>query len=392
MSTDRQRKQEFRELARRALEHWRNGTSDLAERPMTISVSAYLDTERYRQELARIFLRLPLAFALSVEVPDNGSFLTRTALEKPVLVTRNRAGQARAFLNVCRHRGARLCAEDKGRQSKFACPYHAWVYDTDGRLASRYGASLFGDVDAEQYSLRALPCVEKYGIVWVALSPDAHFDLDAWLGRFADRIASLELASWHLFETRELASPGWKATIDGYLEVYHHDCVHRSTVGQHTIGNLLVHDTYGPHQRLTFGRKNLPELEHQDPEQWNGAAHVRLIHSIFPNVSISGILGEHCMVSQVWPGATPDRTVTRQFLLCSKAPENDAAAKVNESFSQLTLAAVRDEDYAIVQTIQSGLASGANDHFLFGRNEPALQHYHSFIEKIMAGDTGGLGV
>jgi len=168
--------------------------------------------------------------------------------------------------------------------------------------------------------------------------------------------------------------------------------VHRTTVGRHTIGNLLVHDTYGPHQRLTFGRRNLPELEQQDPAQWNGAAHVRLIHSIFPNVSISGILGEHCMVSQVWPAPTPDRTITRQFLLCAKAPQDEVAVKQNELFSDMTLSAVRDEDYAIVQTIQNGLASTANEHFLFGRNEPALQHYHSYIDKIMAGDTRELGV
>ena len=66
--------------------------------------------------------------------------------------------------------------------------------------------------------------------------------------------------------------------------------------------------------------------------------------------------------------------------------------KQNELFSELTLSAVRDEDYAIVQTIQNGLASKANEHFLFGRNEPALQHYHSYIDKIMAGDTRELGV
>ena len=101
----------------------------------------------------------------------------------------------------------------------------------------------------------------KHGIIWICLDPSIDFDIDKWLGDFGNRLDSLELDNWHLFETRELEGPGWKAAMDGYLEVYHHDTVHGKTVGQHTIGNLLVHDTYGPHQRLTFGRKNISELE-----------------------------------------------------------------------------------------------------------------------------------
>ena len=125
----------------------------------------------------------------------------------------------------------------------------------------------------------------------------------------------MELDNWHLFETRELEGPGWKAAMDGYLEVYHHDTVHGKTVGQHTIGNLLVHDTYGPHQRLTFGRKNISELEDLKDTNFEGEKFIRLIHSVFPNLSISGILGEHCLVSQVYPTKDFDKTITRQSLL-----------------------------------------------------------------------------
>ena len=117
-----------------------------------------------------------------------------------------------------------------------------------------------------------------------------------------------------------------------------------------------------------------------------------MIHSVFPNLSISGILGEHCLVSQVWPSQTPDKTLTRQFLLASAPPANDEERDAIENFSAMTLQAVRDEDYAIVSTIQSGLASGANEHFVFGRNEPGLQHYHSWVDQIMAGNTEGLGI
>lgn len=379
-------------LAERALAHLGDGTTDRADHTMKMPVAAYLDPDRYQQELDRIFGRLPLAIALSVELPEPGSYLARTVMELPLLVTRASSGEINVFLNVCRHRGAKICPEGSGKQKKFACPYHAWVFDNEGKLAGIYGEKSFGEIDRDALSLTRLSAAERHGIVFAMLKPEHDCEIDSWLGGMGDRLASLRLGELHLAEVRELESPGWKATLDGYLEVYHHDTVHRTTVGQHTVGNLLVHDTYGPHQRLTFARPNLKELASSGIPQGQGGEFIRMIHSVFPNLSISGILGEHCLVSQVWPAPTPDRTLTRQFLLAAKPPASDAERTAIAEFSAMTLQAVRDEDYAIVATIQGGLGSGANREFLFGRNEPGLQHYHSWIERIMTGDTEGLGL
>ena len=173
--------------------------------------------------------------------------------------------------------------------------------------------------------------------------------------------------------------------MDGYLEVYHHDIVHRATVGAHTVGNLLVHDTYGPHQRMTFARPSLRELAELPPDEWvEPAQHIRLIHSVFPNLSASGIVGGHCLVGIILP-IDLHRTVTKQFVLCAPGEQDDAWREAAEAFSDLTLRAVRDEDYALVQTVQEALASGANDDFLLGRNEPAVQHYHEMVQRLTAG-------
>ena len=171
--------------------------------------------------------------------------------------------------------------------------------------------------------------------------------------------------------------------MDGYLEAYHHQLVHRETVGKYTVGNLLVLDTYGPHQRLTFGRRSLGELVDQPQDEWQPMEHIRLIHSGFPNLSISGILGDHCLVSQVFPGETSETTITRQTVLVANKPVTDAEIEATETFSALTLKAVRDEDYRVGNSIQSGLKSAANEHFIFGRNEPAVQNYHQTIEQFM---------
>ena len=111
--------------------------------------------------------------------------------------------------------------------------------------------------------------------------------------------------------------------------------------------------------------------------------HIRLIHSGFPNLSISGILGDHCLVSQVFPGSTPTTTTTRQTILVAKKPETESEMAASKNFSALTLKAVQEEDYGIVFGIQGCMDSEANDHFIFGRNEPAVQNYHRWIARFM---------
>lgn len=373
-------------LAERALHHYQQGTTDSADAPMKMSLAAYQDPSRYAAERERVFKNLPLALALSLELPKVGDYKALTVLETPVLLSRGDDGQVRAFLNVCRHRGAQVCADGCANARVFSCPYHAWVYDRQGALVGRYGEDTFGPVDEASLGLRELACEERAGLVWVMLTPAAELGIDVWLGDFTAELATLELDSWHLFEQRTLPGPGWKITMDGYLEAYHHALVHKDTVGQHTVGNLLVLDTFGPHQRLTFGRKSLSDLASQQKSEWQPGEHIRLIHSGFPNLSISGILGGFCLVSQIYPGPTPDVTSTVQSILTAHEPTTEAEISAAQDFSAMVLQAVQTEDYGIGFSIQGGLNSGANQNFIFGRNEPAVQNYHRWVEKFMTQD------
>jgi phenylpropionate dioxygenase-like ring-hydroxylating dioxygenase large terminal subunit len=373
-------------LATRALKHFLNHTTDMASEPMQMPVEAYINQERYAAERERIFKNLPLALALSLELPKAGDYKAMTVMETPIILCRNDQGIVKCFLNACRHRGARLCEDGRSSSRIFACPYHAWTYDRDGSLVGRYAEETFGELDYSQYGLTELPCDERSGLIWVSLTPDAHFDLDEWLGDFAAELDTLALTDWHLHESRVLESPGWKITMDGYLEAYHHNLVHGKTVGKHTVGNLLVLDTYGPHQRLTFGRKTLGELTEQKKSAWNPEEHIRLIHSCFPNLSISGILGDHCLVSQIFPGPEPDSTKTIQYILAANSPESKEQVESTENFSAMVLQAVKDEDYRIGFGIQQSINSGANQSFVYGRNEPAVQNYHTWVNRFMTQD------
>ncbi|MBU02402.1 MAG: hypothetical protein CME55_03830 [Halieaceae bacterium] len=372
------------ELAKRALQHFNEGSTDRAPSQMRIPLSAYTDESRFTEERQVVFFESPIAIALSLELPNAGDFQTQTVMGLPLLLTRDRDRKAHCFINVCRHRGAKVCSEDNGNQTRFSCPYHAWTYSNQGELIGIYGEDSFGEVDRATMGLTELTCEERAGVIFACLTPSLQFDIDAWLGEFAEKLGTQKLADWHLYTERFLDGSGWKATMDGYLEVYHHDSVHGKTVGPHTVGNLLVHDTYGAHQRMAFARKNIHELNDRPPESWdNPESFIRVVHSVFPNLSISAILGGQCLVGFIYPGETSATTLTRQLILSAAAPTTEDEQAAVETFSQMTLQAVRDEDYALVATVQSGLGSGANDSFLVGRNEPAVQHYHCEIGTLL---------
>jgi phenylpropionate dioxygenase-like ring-hydroxylating dioxygenase large terminal subunit len=357
---------------------------------MVQPVEAYNDPERFRREVDRIFHHLPLGLALSIELPEPGSYLALTVMEKPILMVRGQDGVVRAFINACTHRGAQLCKPGSGRVQRLVCPYHAWRFDLQGHLSGMFGAETFGEVGPDAQSLTELHCAERVGVVWVHLTPGDAMDIDAWLGDFAGPLAGLRLDNWHIYTQRDIPGPGWKATWDGYLESYHHNTVHPNTVGKYTIGNLILHDGFGPHQRLVFGRKTLAEIESVPESQWDtvAEAHMRRIHLCFPNLAVSGVLGDHCMVSQVFPGPTPDTTITRQTVMSARVPVTDEEKAATASFAEVVLKAVRDEDYVIGFSIQQSLRAGGNKAFTFGRNEPGVQHFHKTVDTIMRTPVG----
>ena len=369
-------------LAKRLLTHNLNGTTDQADAIMIKSVSDYTDKEIIQNQVDTIFNNYPLPLALTIELPEKGTYKTLDVLNTPILLTRSSDGVVRAFVNVCKHRGAPVCEKGKGKKSKFSCTYHGWTYDNRGKLINIFQSDTFGEIDKTKIKLTELFCEERSGFIWVCINPDSKPNLSNWLQGFDEEINEIGLDSWYLYEQRILDGPSWKICWDGYLDGYHHHMVHPETVGKNTIVNLIAHDTYGPHQRFAFGKKNINELQKVDEVNWEPEEYIRLIHSGFPNLSISAILNQFCLVSMIYPTKDLEKTITIQNILSLNKPSTKEEIKAAEEFSELTLKAVKDEDYIMNFKIQDGINSKGNDKFMFGKNEPIQQHYHNWIDKL----------
>lgn len=369
-------------LAKRLLAHNLNGTTDQADGIMVKPVADYIDNEVISSEVNKIFYDHPVPIALSAELKDNNSYKATKVIDTPLLITKGEDGVVRTFINICKHRGAPVCPEGIGKKSKFNCTYHGWMYDNTGNLVNIFKSDTFGDIDKSKIKLTELFCEERSGFIWACLNPDIKYDLNEWMNGFDVELDDIDLKNWHLFKSIKINGPMWKLCWDGYTDGYHHHMVHPETVGKNTIVNLIAHDTYGPHQRFAFGLKNINELSDIKEKDWEPENHLRLIHSVFPNSSISAIQNQHCLVTIIFPSPDLKETITTQYILCLKEPKTKEEIKEAEEFAELSRAAIIDEDYPINFKIQESIHSKANTEFLFGKNEPIQQHYHNWIDKL----------
>jgi glycine betaine catabolism A len=202
-----------------------NGLTELTQ---GLAADAYYDPRHYERELQRIWYRNWVYVGRSSEVRDARSFRTFEVGDQKLLLVRDDAGVLQAFHNTCRHRGAALCRESEGhlRSGAIICPYHAWVYDLQGRLLRTTSKTLPRGFETGDFPLYKVRVREWKGFIFVALTEDPppferSFDLpldrlDAWpLG---------DLVLGHvLMKTMQC---NWKIFWENYNECLHCPGVH----------------------------------------------------------------------------------------------------------------------------------------------------------------------
>jgi phenylpropionate dioxygenase-like ring-hydroxylating dioxygenase large terminal subunit len=378
------------EMARRNIAHTRAGTIDQAPGVHRVPARNYTDPVRGRDELERIFRRVPLVLGFSCELRERGAYKAIEAVGVPVLLTRAADGGVRAFLNVCSHRGAIVVPEGLGSAKRFTCPYHGWTYGADGALVGIANRSEFGEVDASCLGLVPLPAAERAGLVFAALRPGAPLDLDSFLCGYGDVLAELGLERCHFAGRQAVAGPNWKVAYDGYLDFYHLPILHRNSFGP-GMPNRALYDAWGPHQRVSMPNPALLSLESAPEEQWGVDELTTGVWTVFPHVSIADFQagGKLYMVSQLFPGASVGESQTIQTFLATSEPD-EAQRRAIEAVMKFLEHVVRDEDYFTGLRIQRALEAGALRDVLFGRNEWGGQRFHRFVDRVLAADDAEL--
>lgn len=196
-------------------------------------VSAYTCPDLAEKEWQTFFRGHPQVLGFSGDLPEPGTFLTNNDLGIPILATRDSAGQFRAFLNSCRHRGPMVESRRRGVANRFSCPFHAWTYSSEGSLTNVPMTEHFGAFDHSSHSLIELPSLERFGFLVVHTDPAAVIDGAAMFSGLED-----DLASWgweHLVHAADDTIDmrlNWKLATDTFGETYHFKRLHKNTLAQ----------------------------------------------------------------------------------------------------------------------------------------------------------------
>jgi 3-phenylpropionate/trans-cinnamate dioxygenase alpha subunit len=302
----------------------------------------FFSQEIYQQELERIFARCWLYLGHESQIPKPNDFLSTYMGEDPILLCRSPDGRIRAFLNMCRHRGNRVCRADQGNAKDFMCSYHGWTYNTEGRLIGVPGMKeiYFGELALDQWGLVPVTQLDIFkGLIFATFDPKAPPLLqylggqEQELGIMFDRRAggTEVLGGVHKW----VMNANWKFAADNFF----------GDDGHHTITHMSVRRV--PVDKRYYARTNddvsdernkrlalVPEgiirdyhLKHFD-ELVERIGHELadrpgLVTTVFPNVSPN--FARHMI--RVWHPRGPEKTEIWSYCVVDK----DAPAEVKEA-------------------------------------------------------------
>jgi phenylpropionate dioxygenase-like ring-hydroxylating dioxygenase large terminal subunit len=322
----------------------------------TIPYAWYRDPEQQERELELVFRRSWHYAGHLGDLQGPGSFFPTEVAGLPVVVVRDADGRLRAFLNVCRHRGAVVVSEPQCRGT-IQCPYHAWTYGLDGAL--RAAPRSAGEPGFDRSELGLVPvAVDTWG-PFVFVNPDAGAEpLAEALGDLPDVLAGggvdLERMRFARRVPYEIRA-NWKIAIENYLECYHCAVNHPGLVGVIDERSLTTEPL--PNRLSQSAPVHERALAGGGPYDARGEVSRAQFHIVFPATKVNVEPGPlNVSIGPVWPVA-PDR--------CAGFLDYFFGEDVDDDFKRDFYAfddQVGAEDTHLVEAVQRGTASGALPH------------------------------
>jgi phenylpropionate dioxygenase-like ring-hydroxylating dioxygenase large terminal subunit len=370
------------EIAKDVLKLVEQGQPEFGEESWEADIGRFIDKDRFDLEKRKLFLERPQLIALSADLPNPDDFYATDIAGKPILIVRNKDGEAKAFLNACRHRGVKL-AEGCGHGKGFTCPYHGWTYNNDGALISVPSRAAFEP--SQLRDLIALPTAEALGMILVHPDPEGHLDFDEFFGPMKDYLADFEIDDYELLSAyRAPARINWKHAVDGGLEAYHVPFLHQNTFGTNGLAQL-VHRQFGDHHALIAPRPDILKLKDIPEAEWPHSCHFTSTNSVFPNTVVGG--GDPVLFFQRTEPNTDDPGVCdyifRLYGRKNATPEERARHLAGvDFFMKVSL----EEDLPVQRSSQIMMEEGAVPSVLFGKREICLTRMHKAYDAAIGHD------
>ncbi|WP_275466000.1 aromatic ring-hydroxylating oxygenase subunit alpha [Streptomyces noursei] len=364
----------------------------------TLPGRTYTDPDVFRQEQQALFERLWFCAVRSADLGRPGAFRTVRVGRESVLITRNRTGQLRAFLNVCRHRGAQLCTAESGEvRRNLQCPYHAWTYDLDGRLVAAPNLQRMPDVDRTERGLVTVPLREWLGYAWVCLADEPPSFEDTVIGAAVERLGDAAAIDRYRTETLALGRrisydvrANWKLIVENFMECYHCATIHPELTdvlpefadgfaAQYYVGHgaEFAEEAQGFTVDGSAGFGRLPGIDDSQDRRYYAV-------TVRPQVFIN-LVPDHVILHRMFPLAA-DRTVVEcDWLYLPEVVDAGAdVAKSVELFHRVNV-----QDFDACERTQPAMASRAyRDGGVLVPSEHHIGGFHAWLTARLADGDG----
>ncbi|MFJ5177994.1 aromatic ring-hydroxylating dioxygenase subunit alpha [Streptomyces griseoviridis] len=359
----------------------------------------YTDPEIFRQEQEHVFESMWFCAVRGADLAGPGAFRTVQVGRENVLVTRSRSGELRAFLNICRHRGARLCGEESGQVRRtLQCPYHAWTYDLDGTLIAAPNLIKMPDVDRVAYGLIKVAVREWLGYAWVCLAAEPPSFEDTVMRAAVERLGDAAAIGHYGAEDLALGRrvtydvrANWKLIVENFMECYHCATIHPELVevlpefadgyaAQYYVGHgaEFGEGVRGFTVDGSEGFARLPDVADDQDRRYYAI-------TVKPTVFVN-LVPDHVILHRMFPLAA-DRTVVEcDWLYAPQVVESGAdVSRSVELFHR-----VNEQDFAACERTQPAMASRAyREGGVLVPNEHHIAIFHEWLLERLGGAGGG---
>ena len=371
-------------IIKRIFENMKNRKlSDGSESSNQLPITIYTCPDYFKKEKEILFKEFPLMVGFSSQLPNAGDYITHNLTQTPIIVIRDKDEKLKAYVNTCRHRGARLLDAASGNcKGNLCCPYHGWCYSPkDGNLRGVPHASSFPNLDKNNYGLVSLAVEEKFGMIFVLPQQGKDFDLESYLAEIYQDLKNFGYENHVLYKCKNITKKAnWKLHVEANSEGYHFAALHKNTSNSSYLNYGGLVDYFDPHSRLIAPQNSILNLLKREESEWQLEGNAGLVYFIFPNTLYFSAAGFAQVVS-VYPEDESNCTFISGMLVPDQpfTPENTKLWDLHyENYWD-----AMNEDMDIAESATSSIRSGVNTHHLFGKYEEICYKFEKKIQQVI---------